>query len=133
VPLSRWDPLHNLLTLNERLHHLVHAEGVGWLPPMDLYETGAAYVLTAELPGLDRDEFQITVADGRLVLSGARARDSVACEEYHNVERGHGEFSRSVPLPPSADVDRIEADMRDGVLTVTIPKLRGASRRVNVR
>lgn len=133
MPFARWDPLHHFLTLNERLHRLAHTEGSGWMPPMDLYETAAAFVLTAELPGLRREHFQITVADGRLVLAGERAPACVPGEAYHNLERGHGPFSRTLRLPPSADPDAIEAEFKDGVLTVTIPKLRGKARRVQVK
>ena len=59
--------------------------------------------------------------DGRLTVSGVR-RERAACEEYHRVERGHGTFSRTFHLPIPVDAERITADLRDGVLTVTCPK-----------
>jgi HSP20 family molecular chaperone IbpA len=70
--------------------------------------------------------------DGRLTLQGRRdAR--VSCEQYHQVERGHGEFARSLALPAGVDVDNISADLRDGVLTITVPKApENAARRVSV-
>ncbi|MBI1874804.1 MAG: Hsp20/alpha crystallin family protein [Acidobacteria bacterium] len=130
---ARWDPLQNLLALNERLHELVHAEGRGWIPPVDLYELEEAYVLTAELPGLAREQIRIEIADSRLVLSGERPQPSVSCEQYHNVERGFGPFSRSFDLPQPVDVDRIEARFQDGVLTVTVPKSPARHRRIDVQ
>lgn len=88
---------------------------------MDLCETADALIVTAELPGLSRDQVRIEVQDGRIMLQGRRdAR--VPCEQYHQVERGHGEFSRSFALPASVDVEQISADLRDGVLTIVIPK-----------
>ena len=57
----------------------------------------------------------------------------VACEQYHQVERGHGEFSRTFRLPSDIDAERIAADLKDGVLTVVVPKLAGAApRRVTI-
>jgi HSP20 family protein len=86
-----------------------------------LCETANAFIVTAELPGIARDQVRIDVTDGRITLQGRRdAR--VPCEQYHQVERGHGEFSRSFALPPTVDPEHIGADLRDGVLTITVPK-----------
>ena len=100
---------------------------------MDLYETAEAYVLTAEIPGVDRDDIDIQTSDGRLILSGMRRERATACEQFHRIERGHGHFSRAFSLPEPIDVGAVSADLKDGVLTVTIPKLtdRGA-RRIDV-
>lgn len=130
---ARWDPLQNLLVLNERLHDLVHGEGHGWVPPVDIYETQEAYILTAELPGLDRESIRIDASGSRLTISGERPYPSVCCEQYHNVERGFGGFSRSFELPQTFDVDGIEARFQDGVLTVTVPKSPSRQRRIDVQ
>lgn len=102
------------------------------MPAVDLCETSEAFLLTAELPGLSRDQIRIDVHDGRLTLQGRRdAR--VPCEQYHQVERGHGEFSRTFALPPTVDATGITADLRDGVLTIVVPKVDGQnSRHVSV-
>ncbi len=91
-----------------------------------------AFVLTAELPGVLRDQIRVDVQDGRLTLQGRRdAR--VSCEQYHQVERGHGEFVRTFALPVGVEVSRISADLHDGVLTITVPKAaEQAPRRVSV-
>lgn len=104
----------------------------GWAPAVDLCETAEAFVVTAELPGVAREQVRIELHDGRLSLQGRRdAR--VPCEQYHQVERGHGEFSRSFALPPTVDPEGISADLRDGVLTIIIPKLpQHGPRRVDV-
>jgi len=101
------------------------------MPPVDLYETADAYVVSAELPGLDREDLQIDFSEGRLTLSGVRREDS-ACDRYHRMERGHGGFSRTFQLPIPIDSDSIAADLRDGVLRVTCPKAAAAFRRIQI-
>lgn len=127
VAFARWDPFRDLLTIQHRLERLSTAQQ-GWTPAMDLCETSAAYVVTAELPGVTRDQVRIDIRDGRLMLHGRRdAR--VSCEKYHQVERGHGEFSSSVVLPLAVNTAAIVAEMRDGVLTITVPKAPAAGPR----
>jgi HSP20 family protein len=121
VAFTRWDPLRDLLALQEQVGQLVGSDAPGWTPPVDLYETADAFVLTAELPGLSRDQIETHVEDTRVVIRGERA-GQVPCEQYHRVERGHGRFSRTFVLPEPIAVDRVTADLRDGLLTVTIPK-----------
>ena len=121
VAFARWDPFRDLIAIQHRIERLSAAGSHGWAPAVDLCETATAFIVTAELPGLTRDQIRISVQDGRLTLHGRRdAR--IACEHYHQVERGHGEFARSFALPPSVDTDRIEADLNEGVLTITVPK-----------
>jgi HSP20 family protein len=136
VSFTRWDPLRDLLALHEQIGQLVGTDAPGWTPPVDLYETASTFVLTAELPGLARDQIEIHAEDNRIVIRGARAagpgRD-ISCEQYHRVERGHGQFSRAFALPEPIDIEGITADLKDGILTVTIPKSSDrAARRINV-
>jgi HSP20 family protein len=132
VAFARWDPFRDLIAIQHRIERLSSAGSHGWVPAVDLCETATAFVITAELPGIPREHIHISVRDGRLTLQGRRdAR--VACEHYHQVERGHGEFARSFPLPPSVNPDGIVAEMANGVLTVTVPKLpEPGPRRVDV-
>ena len=125
VAFTRWDPLRDLLALHQQLGHLVGADAPGWTPPVDLYETPHEFVLTAELPGLRRDQIEIQAEENRVLIRGARSATpdrEIPCEQYHRVERGHGHFSRAFALPEPIEVDRITADLKDGVLTVTLPK-----------
>jgi HSP20 family protein len=136
VAFTRWDPLRDLLALHEHLGQLVGADAPGWTPAVDLYETATGYVLSAELPGLTRDQIDIHAEGSRIIIRGARSaapdRD-IPCEQYHRVERGHGQFSRAFSLPEPIDVEGITADLKDGVLTVTMPKAAGReARRINV-
>jgi HSP20 family protein len=133
VAFTRWDPLRDLLALHEQIGQLVGTDAPGWTPPVDLYETSGAFVLTAELPGLRRDAIEIHAEESRIVLRGERPSASVPCEQYHRVERGHGRFSRAFLLPEPIDVEGVSADLKDGLLTVTIPKAGGrGTRRISV-
>jgi HSP20 family protein len=134
VAFTRWDPLRDLLALHEQIGQLVGTDAPGWTPPVDLYETANEFILTAELPGLPRDQIEISVEDSRIVIRGERPTGQVPCEQYHRVERGHGRFSRAFALPEAVDVERVSADLKDGILTIMLPKAadRGA-RRIAVR
>jgi HSP20 family protein len=131
VAFTRWDPISDLLTIQQRLDRF-HAGPSGWRPPVDVLETSEHYVITAELPGLRREDLQIRVTEGWLTLSGVRREHDLPCEQYHRVERGHGTFSRSFQLPLPIDADHITADLRDGVLTVTCPKADAGARRIPI-
>jgi HSP20 family protein len=132
VAFTRWDPLRDLLALHDQIGQLVGTDAPGWTPPVDLYENASTFVLTAELPGLTRDQIDIQAEGNRIVIRGERAAHDASCEQYHRVERGHGRFSRSFILAEAIDVDRITADLRDGLLTLTLPKDGRGARRVDV-
>jgi len=133
VAFSRWDPFRDLLALHDQIGQLVGSDAPGWTPPVDLFETAGGFILTAEIPGLAREEVEIHAEESRIVIRGERVCGQVPCEQYHRVERGHGRFSRTFMLPEPIDVDNVSADLKDGVLTVTIPKANGhGTRRINV-
>jgi HSP20 family protein len=133
MAFSRWDPLRDLLALHDHIGQLVGSDAPGWTPPVDLFETAGAFVLTAELPGLSRDQIDIHAEESRITIRGERSSGQVSCEQYHRVERGHGRFSRAFVLPEPVDVESVSADLKDGLLTVTIPKAGGrGARRVSV-
>ena len=132
MAFTRWDPLGDLLALQEQIGQIVGTDAPGWTPPVDLYETSGAFVLTAELPGLNRNDIEIHAEESRIVIRGERG-GQVPCEQYHRVERGHGRFSRAFLLPEPIDVEAVVADLKDGLLTITIPKAGGrGARRVDV-
>ena len=121
MAFARWDPFRDLLTIQHRLERLAASGPQGWQPAVDLCETAAAFIFTAELPGVNRNQIRIDVRDGRLTLQGRREA-RVSCEQYHQVERGHGEFCRTFVLPQPVDTENISADLAEGVLTITVPK-----------
>ena len=135
VAFSRWDPLRDLIALHEQIGQLVGTDAPGWTPPVDLYETASDYILTADLPGLSRDQINISVDDNKVVIRGERVGGpgDMPCEQFHRVERGHGRFSRSFALPEAIDAADVSADLKEGILTVRSPKARSrGARRVAV-
>jgi len=132
VAFSRWDPLHDLLALHERLNRLGVDDAPGWTPSVDLYEAPTRFVLSLELPGLTRDDIKIEIQRETLVVRGERPVHHEEGVHYHRVERGHGAFARSFALPQPVDVEAVEAAFHDGVLTVVVPKLQARQRRVEV-
>jgi HSP20 family protein len=132
VAFSRWDPLQDLLALHERINRLTGTDAPGWMPPVDVFETADRFVVTVEVPGLSQSDFKIEAEEGRLTLKGERPCP-VRGAQFHGVERGHGGFSRTFTLPEAINTDQITADLRAGVLTITIPKAEAVRHRVEVR
>ena len=133
MAFSRWDPFRDLLALHDHIGQLVGSDAPGWTPPVDLFETADCFVLTIEVPGLAREHIEIHAEESRIVIRGERAGAQASCEQYHRVERGHGRFSRAFMLPEPIDVDSVGAELKEGLLTVTIPKAGGrGARRVDV-
>ncbi len=101
------------------------ASGAGfvWMPLADIIETPQALVARIELPGVAPDQVLVEVVDGALLVRGERPAD---CEEgetaYHLLVRAHGSFARRFPLPEDADGSSISAVLREGLLTITVPK-----------
>jgi HSP20 family protein len=128
------DPLRDLRAWQERLERLAAQHGTAWAPPLDVYETEDRYVITAEVPGVSRDQIEIAVQDNRLRLRGARPAEPMdhGTPHFHQVERGHGSFERSFQFAEAVLTDQINADLRDGVLTISLPKAASPPRRIQV-
>ena len=114
-----WDPMRDLLTMQERFESLFGRATPGWVPPVDLAELADRYVLTVEVPGLRREDVQLDFDNGTLTLRGQRPGES---ERYQQLERGQGAFSRSFQFAGPVKAEAISADLSDGVLTITLPK-----------
>lgn len=99
------------------------ATPLGWLPATDISETPEALLLTAELPGLDRGDVDISIDDGILTIRGEKADEKVnENKKFLSVERTFGTFQRSFTLPRTVDVTKINAEFGKGVLTIMMPK-----------
>lgn len=141
MAIIRWEPMHDLVTIHDRLNRLFNEtfsrffdEGeVGtrtWAPPVDVYETEHDVVLKAELPGVDPKDVEARVEAGTLYLKGERKfENEVKQDNYRRIERAYGSFVRSFPLPSSVDPDKVAAEYKDGVLTLTMPKREEAKRK----
>ncbi|HEY1329991.1 MAG TPA: Hsp20/alpha crystallin family protein [Actinomycetota bacterium] len=130
--LARWDPFRDLMSIQSELNRLFGRTYSGeepgstagaWMPAIDIYETKDRYVVTAELPGIEPEQVEVSVEDSTLTIRGERRfATEVAEENFHRVERRHGAFARTLALPATADTDRIEAAFDKGVLTIQVPK-----------
>jgi len=96
-----------------------------WAPAIDIYETAAAYVVTAEVPGVTRDQIELGLEASRLTLRGQRVEQPVAdgATHFHQIERSYGAFSRTFEFADRIDVEQVVADLANGILTVTLPKV----------
>ncbi|HYH12018.1 MAG TPA: Hsp20/alpha crystallin family protein, partial [Thermomicrobiales bacterium] len=94
-----------------------------WVPSADVYEKDGDLVVKAELPGVARDDIDVMIDNGDLVIKGERrSEEEVEEANYFRMERFSGTFYRRFPLPDNVDEDQIRAEYRDGVLEIQIPK-----------
>jgi HSP20 family protein len=101
-----------------------------WTPRIDVQRRNDAIVVRADLPGVRKEDVEIEVEDNALILSGERREEreeGAEDQDYHFFERSYGSFYRAVPLPEGTNLEEIKAEMRDGVLSVTVP-LSGSAR-----
>lgn len=112
-----------------------HGAVSDWLPPVDVNETKDAFVLRADVPGVDPKDIEITMENGVLAIRGQRSSESTKEENgYRRIERSYGRFFRRFTLPETADADAVSAECSNGVLTVRIGKRPEVqSRRIEVK
>ena len=113
--LLRWDPL--------RGEWGGFGQSVEFVPRFDVKETKDAYVISADLPGVKDEDLNVSLNGNLLTISGTREEEhQEAGESYYAMERSHGSFARSFTMPDGVDGDSVTADLKQGVLTVRIPK-----------
>jgi HSP20 family protein len=135
MALIRWEPAREVASLQQEMNRLFSTffdtpatGGNGgtvrrWVPAMDLVETDDAFVLKADLPGLDENDVKLEVEDNVLTIAGERqAEHEEKREGYYRVERAFGAFRRSLTLPEGVDPEAVTARFEKGVLAVRIPK-----------
>jgi HSP20 family protein len=95
----------------------------GWTPALDLYEDKDNFVVKAELPGMKREDIEVSLHEGSLSISGERkSEEKHADAEVYRTERFFGRFQRTVTLPTPVAAAKVKAAYKDGVLTITLPK-----------
>ena len=134
--LTRWDPFRELDELSNRLATMfgrapVRRDGdreesmiiTEWAPLVDIIENATEYLIKAELPEIKKEDVKVTVENGVLTLHGERRFEKEdKGKQYHRVERAYGSFSRSFTLPEDADGSKVNAEFKDGVLSVHLVK-----------
>src|SRR5208283_692140 len=94
-----------------------------WIPAVDIVENPNELVVTADLPGIKKENVDVQIEDGTLTLTGSRNFEHEAQKEgFHRLERSYGSFRRAFTLPDSVDPEKVAAAFEDGVLTITLPK-----------
>jgi HSP20 family protein len=135
MTLTKWDPFKDLLTLQDRMNRLfdesVRNVKTGdealssaiWSPAVDIYETDDEVVVKAELPEVNQKDIDIQIENNTLTLRGERKfNKETKKENFHRIERSYGTFSRSFTLPGTIDQEKINADYKDGILKISMPK-----------
>jgi HSP20 family protein len=110
--------------------------GVGWSPRCDISETDAEVIVHAELPGVAAEDMNVTVHDGTLTVSGEKRTETKKEDGNGYTERFFGSFERRLTIPANVDEERIEANLKDGILEVHMPKVAKAEpqpRKIEVR
>jgi HSP20 family protein len=129
---TAWPSLDRWSNLRDELNSLFEAplwEGIGrqqlfsgWSPALDLYQNTDNLVAVVELPGMRKEDIDISLHNGTLTISGERRSDAFNGEKAERTERYFGTFRRSITLPARVDANKVSATYRDGILTVTLPK-----------
>ena len=128
------NPWRDLRAWQQRLERLSAQHTDSWTPAIDVYETADRYVVSAELPGLSREQINLELASSRLTLRGERIEAAGEGVRYHQVERGHGGFSRTFEFADPIDATAVSAEFSAGVLCVTLPKIPPSpGRKIDVR
>jgi len=135
MSIVRWRPARDLLNVRDEMdrvfndffgtvpeRYVTGLENV-WSPSVDIAETENEFIVTAELPGLGKDDVKISIQDNILYIKGEKKKQKeFKNENYHRIERSYGNFQRSFTLSAAVDAKKVTASFKDGVLTVNVPK-----------
>jgi HSP20 family protein len=132
---SVWDPFRDLREMSDRINRAFAGDirrgtdggqsltGVDWAPSVNISETQKAYVISADLPEVKKEDVSVKCEKGTLTIQGERKqRKTEDSERFHRVESSYGRFQRSFVLPEDADENGIEATFKDGSLSVRVPR-----------
>jgi len=134
TPGLGWPAFGRLSTLQDELTRLFDSSVEGWAPALEVHEDKDSYTIRVELPGMKREDIEISLHDGALVISGERKSEAKKEDtEVHRQERYYGKFSRALTFPTAVAGDKVSAAYKDGVLTVTLPKAEDAKpKQINI-
>ena len=155
MALSRWQPFQELSTIRQQMDRLfedmlsvgdrtvpayagrdwlgLHSMGGMWTPAVEIKETDKELILKAEIPGIDVKDLEVEVSEERVTISGEHKEEETTEDKdknYFRSEFHYGKFQRVVPLPMPIKTDHIKSDFKHGVLTLTLPKVEDAPKKV---
>ena len=139
MTLVKWNPSKELLNVEREFNKLFNTfnrrfgfddstmneelENAVWSPLTDISENKDQYILKMDLPGVSKENLKLSFHDGELIISGERKQEKEDKDsKYHRIERTYGKYFRSFTLPQTIQADKINAEFKDGQLTVTVPK-----------
>jgi HSP20 family protein len=133
----RWDPFRELEDVQNRLSRLLGERPGeeepffrGWVPAVDVQETDKEYSIKVDLPEVKREDVKVELADGAVTIQGERRQEKdEKGKRFHRIERQYGQFIRRFALPGEIDATKVQAEFKDGVLKVTLPKTAAAKAR----
>jgi HSP20 family protein len=128
--LTRFNPFDDLRRMEARLFEPFfrwpafneEIQATAWNPPVDVLEETDRILVKVEVPGVDEKDLRVTFEDGLLTISGERQFERKDDRNYHRIERAYGSFTRTFTLPRSVEAGKIQANYRNGVLEIEIPK-----------
>jgi len=132
--ITKFDPFKQIRELEKSFYNQSKNEGVnGFVPVVNTREGEFAYHVDVDLPGVKKEDIKVDINKGVLTISGERkVKEEIKEEDYYKVETFFGKFSRSFTLPDNADIENIEASSDNGVLEVSIPKLKDENSKKSV-
>ena len=132
--IVKWNPFRELEDMQTRLNRALgeasqrrlENDGVffaDWAPPVDIQETEKEYLIKAELPEMKKEDVKVEVLEGVLTIEGVRSQEKEEKgKKFHKVERSYGKFVRQFALPSEVDAAKVQAEYKDGLLSVHLPK-----------
>ncbi len=134
MELARWNPFRELEDMQGRLNRLfgeppfarTGENGMsfsGWSPAVDVQETDKEYLIKADLPDVKKEDVKVELLDGTLTIEGERQQEKEEKgKTFHKIEREYGKFLRRFAMPSEVDATKVQADFKNGVLNVHLPK-----------
>ena len=132
MAIERWRPWDEIREMERRMDEMmrrpltwwrVPTEELAWVPAVEVYEQEDKFMVRAELPGMKKEDIDISVLGDTLTIRGERkAKSEVRAEDYHRCELSYGKFSRSVALPAAVQAGKVEASYENGILEIMLPK-----------
>lgn len=127
--LDRYDPFRGIHTMQSALNRLFDetgldaSRGTSWVPAVDVYEDPERLSFRFDVPGLKKEDLTVRVEHGMLTVEGKRVFENEKQKSnYHRIERSYGTFARSFSLPSTVASDKVEAEVKEGVLHINLPK-----------
>ena len=135
MSLVKWDPFVELEDVSKQLNRIFNKfparneasrellTMADWAPNVDITETDTAYLIKGEIPGVNKEDIKVNIENGMITMSGDRKQEKEEKgKKFHRIERSYGSFMRSFRLPDNVDESAVKAEVKDGMLNVTLPK-----------